>query len=113
MITLNGQTIKGLKDCRRVRHKTYVVGIGLEVNTQSKTLFTEDWLTVSASAMRLLLWLWVSVLINLHLIAHLAFNIIATLAHHLGLGQLPNSLQAYFGVSDSARPHELAVVLFG
>lgn len=90
---------------------TYVVGVGFKVDAQAETFLAKDGLAVSTSAVRLLLGLWNALLIHLHLFAHLAVNIIAALADHLGLGQLPNSLQTDLGVSDASSSDKLAVVL--
>jgi len=75
-----------------LRGHTYIVGVSLKVDAQSKTLLTKDGLTMSTSTVGLLLWLGDSVLVDLDFIAHLSINIVATFAHHLGLGQLPHGL---------------------
>src|SRR5688572_4922944 len=77
---------------------TYIVCISLEVDTQSESFLAEDRLTMSTSSVRLLLWLRVTELVNLHLVTHLAINVITTLTDHLCLGQLPNRLQANLGI---------------
>lgn len=68
---------------------------------------------MTTSSMRLFLWLWVPLFVQLNFIAHLAFNVITTFAHHLGLGQLPHCLQSDLWVPDSTGTHKLAVVLAG
>lgn len=90
---------------------SYITGIGLKINAQSKPFFPEDRLPMTTSSMRLFLWLWVSVFVQLNFVAHLAFNVISTFAHHLGLGQFPHCLQSDLWVPDSTSTHKLAVVL--
>lgn len=93
------------------KKSTYIVCIGLEVDTQSQSFLAEDRLTMSTSSVGLLLWLRVTELINLHLVTHLAVNVIATLTDHLCLGQLPHCLQANLGISDTACSDKFAVIL--